>query len=79
MHKEQGTEPPDQNNLQAPKPQQLWNERLHFVLTISSPVPNDETGLFASLLAQSMYMSWSVLVRALPFLNCHSMLKDFFW
>lgn len=41
MHKEQGTEaPPDRNNLQAPKPQQLLNERLRFVLTISSLVPN---------------------------------------
>lgn len=57
MRKEQDTEAPDQNNCQAPRPQQLLNERLHFALTISSPVPNDETGLFASLLAQSTYMS----------------------
>lgn len=33
--------PPDQNNLQAPKPQKLLNERLNFFLTISCPVPND--------------------------------------
>lgn len=57
MRKEQDTEAPDQNNCQAPRPQQLLNERLHFALTISSPVLNDETGLFASLLAQSTYMS----------------------